>query len=111
MEAPMPPVRSSVRIQKAARQAMVAIKSLADSIEELGTEIHSAAAAARANGMFPRRRRKLTPETRSFLKQQGRYLGLVRHLPEKPRAKVKAVKAKKGYTAAIREALKLQKSA
>lgn len=104
-------LRSSTRIQKAARQAMAAIKTLADSIEELGTEIHNAAAIARVNGAFPRRRRKLTPETRNFLKQQGRYLGLVRHLPERQRVKVKAIKAKKGYPAAIREALKLQKIA
>jgi len=105
------PTRRGNRVQKAARQAMAAIKALADSIENLGLEIQSAASAAQANGSVPRRRRKLSPQTRSFLKQQGRYLGLVRHLAERQRARVKAIKAKKGYPAAIREALKLQKTA
>ena len=103
--------RSSARIQKAAKQAMAAIKTLADSIVDLGEEIQTAASAARLNGAAPRRRRKMTPETRTFLKQQGRYLGLVRHLPERHRSRVKSVKAKKGYPAAIREALRLQKTA
>jgi len=50
----------------------------------------------------------LSPKAKAFLKQQGRYLGLMRHLPAKHRARVKATKAKRGYPAAIRQALALR---
>jgi hypothetical protein len=99
--------------RKAAQKAIKALKMLAESIEMLGVELRSAASArmataARKGKGGARRRRVLSPKARAFLKQQGRYLGLMRHLPAKHRARVKATKAKRGYPAAIRQALALR---
>jgi hypothetical protein len=53
------------------------------------------------------RRLKLSPKRRAALKLHGRYLGHVRQLKPAMRARVKAVKAKKGYHAAIAMAKRL----
>ncbi|PYT07615.1 MAG: hypothetical protein DMF49_07570 [Acidobacteria bacterium] len=101
----------SSRIQKAAKTAIAAIRNLANSIEDLGAAIPAAVAAGR-NQMRgrggTRRRRRLSAKAKAFLKLQGQYLGLMRHLPQRQRAKVKALKAKKGYPAAIKEAVRLR---
>jgi len=57
----------------------------------------------------PRRKLKLSPERRRALKLQGRYLGYMRQLSPGQKAKVKAVKAKKGMRAAIAMAKRLAK--
>lgn len=49
-----------------------------------------------------RRRRTLTPADLRRLKVQGEYLGLVRHLSVRQRARVKALKADKGYGPALK---------
>ena len=53
------------------------------------------------------RKLKLSPERRRALKLQGSYLGYMRHLKPAQKARVKAVKAKKGMRAAIGMAKKL----
>jgi hypothetical protein len=54
-----------------------------------------------------RRERQLTAADRARLKVQGEYLGLVRHLTARNRARVKAMKAEKGYGAALKLARQL----
>jgi hypothetical protein len=49
-----------------------------------------------------RRRRTLTPADLRRLKVQGEYLGLVRRLSVRQRARVKALKADKGYGPALK---------
>jgi hypothetical protein len=55
----------------------------------------------------PRRRKRLSPERRAALKLQGRYMGYMRQLKPRQKTIVRAVKAKSGTKAAIREALEL----
>ena len=108
----MTKTRGGSRLQKAAQQASTALRSLARSLDAMGTEFRAMAKTAAKSG--PARsaapRKALSPAARNFLKLQGQYLGLVRHLPARHRAAVKALKAKKGYPAAIRAALKLRKA-
>jgi len=55
----------------------------------------------------PRRKLRLSPERRRALKLQGSYLGYMRQLKPTQKARVKAVKAKKGIHAAIATARRL----
>jgi len=52
----------------------------------------------------PRRPLKLTPKRRAQLKLQGAYMGYMRQLKPRQKARVKAVKEKRGFEAAIRVA-------
>lgn len=54
-----------------------------------------------------RRRLKLTAARRAALKLQGRYMGYVRRLKPREKARIRAVKHKRGYRAAIRLAKQL----
>src|SRR5262245_61782614 len=62
-----------------------------------------------ARGGRPPRRRTLTAKDHARLKLQGEYLGLMRHLPKAHHARVKALRAKRGYPPAIKLARKLMK--
>ena len=64
------------------------------------------AAKRSADGTI-KRRLTLSPKRRAQLKLHGRYLGHMRQLKPRQKAKVKAVKASKGYQAAIRMAKRL----
>jgi len=55
----------------------------------------------------PARRKRVSPKRRRAMKQQGRYIGAVRQLSPADRAKVKGVRAEKGFAAAIAEARRL----
>ena|SRR5688572_6975632 len=65
--------------------------------------------SAASGGGASRRRRALTPKDRARLKLQGEYLGLMRHLPKGHHARVKALRAKRGYPPAIKLARKLMR--
>lgn len=54
-----------------------------------------------------RRAKRVSPKRRRAMQQQGRYLGAVRLLRPADRAKVKGVRAEKGFAAAIAEARRL----
>jgi hypothetical protein len=54
-----------------------------------------------------RKAKRVSPKRRRAMRQQGRYLGAVGQLRPADRAKVKAVRAEKGFTAAIAEARRL----
>jgi hypothetical protein len=53
---------------------------------------------------------KLSPARKAQLKLHGEYMGSIRMLPAKAKAKVKAVRAKLGYHAAIKAAKAASKS-
>ena len=55
----------------------------------------------------PRRKIKLSPARLKALRLHGKYMGYLRHLKPKQKAKVKALRAKKGVMAAIKRARKL----
>ena len=54
-----------------------------------------------------RRAVTLTPKRRAQLKLQGAYMGFMRQLKPAQKAKIKALKAKKGFEAAIRQARRI----
>ena len=56
------------------------------------------------------RARKVSPKRRKAMQQQGRYIGAVRQLSPADRAKVKGVRAEKGFAAAIAEARRLMRA-
>ena len=55
----------------------------------------------------PRRPAVLTPKRRAQLKLQGAYMGFMRQLKPAQKARIKAVKAKRGFEAAIKAAKRL----
>jgi hypothetical protein len=55
----------------------------------------------------PRRQLKITTKRRAQLRLQGAYMGYMRQLKPAQKLRVKAVKAKRGFEAAIRVARKL----
>lgn len=63
----------------------------------------TARAEARSAARTVRRRtRKLSPKVRALRRLQGRYMGYVRRLKPAAKARVRAVREKKGLDAAIR---------
>ena len=70
---------------------------------------HAARKSAGSGGGAPRRQRTLTAKDRARLKLQGEYLGLMRHLPKTHHARVKALRAKRGYPPAIKLARRLMR--
>ena len=65
--------------------------------------------AGRATTAKPRRKLTITPKRRAQLKLQGAYMSLMRQLGPRQQARVRAVKEKRGFEAAIRVATKLAK--
>jgi hypothetical protein len=55
----------------------------------------------------PRRQLTLTPKRRAQLKLQGAYMGYMRQLGPRQQARVKAVKEKRGFEAAIMAAKRM----
>jgi hypothetical protein len=58
-------------------------------------------------GGKPRRKLALSPARLKALRLHGKYLGYLRHLKPRAKAKVRALRAKKGVRAAIARARKL----
>ncbi len=101
----------------AIRQSLVSIVEtlvrMLDSAQK-GAERRSAPAAAadvqRSRSrevQRPRRRAQLSPARRAALRLQGEYMGRLRNLKLAQKAKVKAIRAKKGLPAAIKLAARL----
>jgi len=63
--------------------------------------------ARRSAAGRPARALKLTPKRRAQLKLQGAYMGYMRQLKPGEKARIKALKEKRGFGAAIRAAKKL----
>jgi hypothetical protein len=97
----------------AARRISTHLNGLVRDIQTLMRGLQTAAlqASAKGAGGAPRRARTLTAKDHARLKLQGEYLGLMRHLPKSHHARVKALRAKRGYPPAIKLARRLLKSA
>ncbi len=63
--------------------------------------------ARKALAKAPRRKLRLSPRRRAALKLQGRYMGYLRQLNSRQKARVKGLKAKRGFQAAINVAKRL----
>jgi hypothetical protein len=88
---------------------IAALRRRLEELERLGARAVASATAkgARTAG---RVRRKLSPKIRALRRQQGQYMGLVRRLKASEKARVRAIREKKGLPAAIRAALSLGRS-
>ena len=98
----------------AARRISSHLRALVREVDTLTRALSNAAQQAAKNakgarGAVPQRRRLLTTKDRARLKLQGEYLGLMRHLPKSHHARVKALRAKRGYPPAIKLARRLMK--
>jgi hypothetical protein len=98
----------------AARRISGHLNGLVRDIATLTRALQNAAAQAAsrgsaAGGRPPKRRRALTAKDRARLKLQGEYLGLMRHLPKRHHARVKTLRAKRGYPPAIKLARRMMK--
>jgi hypothetical protein len=99
-ESNMPP---SSPLQKHLRMIRQSVTAIERAVSKLTASLDGGLARPVRTG----RRLKLSPKRRAALKLHGRYLGHIRQLKPAQRAKVKAVKAKKGYHAAIALAQRL----
>ncbi|MGE5412555.1 MAG: hypothetical protein ACM3NW_00145 [Syntrophomonadaceae bacterium] len=70
----------------------------------------AAGTTGRVSSAVGRARRRLSPKVRALRRQQGEYMGLVRRLKPVQKARVRALKEKKGLSAAIRAARSMRRS-
>jgi hypothetical protein len=107
----MPPSRSP--ISRELRSIRTSFRQLARSFTRLGPLLVSTAAASRNSKPAAeqpgstRRKPRLTAKDRARLKLQGRYMGTLRGLKLRDRARVKKVRAENGIRAAIAAARRL----
>jgi GTP1/Obg family GTP-binding protein len=110
----LPPRRSTLK------KSLRAIERAFADIEKLFTEFTKRVRAAEreddrkvfkrlAKSKKPRRQLHITPKRRAQLKLQGKYMGFMRQLRPAQKLRVKAVKEKRGFEAAIRLAKSLAK--
>ena len=100
------PKRSS-RLHKDLRAIGKAFKALAHHFERIAPFMgeHADVVVTDLNrGKSTRRKPRLTAAHRARLKLQGRYMGTLRGLKPGQRAKVKKIRAAKGFAAAIKAA-------
>ena len=92
------------------QKEIAALRERLATLEDLGVRGAKKAGrrvAAKAGRAEARVKRRLSPKVRALRRQQGQYMGLVRRLKAGQKARVRAVREKKGLPAAIRLALSL----
>jgi len=94
-----------VRPEERLRRSVALEKTLA----RLSTQLLPGLPGAGPKGdkASPRRKLKLSRARANALQLHGRYLGYMRQLKSRAKAEVRALRAKKGVTAAIKRARKL----
>jgi hypothetical protein len=83
------------------RTVRASVAKIMRAVDRLASLLREAETAARRSGGESRRKPRLSPERRRALKLQGRYMGFMRQLGSRQKARVKSVKAAKGYAPAI----------
>jgi hypothetical protein len=95
-------------LKKQVHAVGVTLRRLERQLRGLVPALTSEAKATAVRGATAARRRlRLSPARRRALKLQGSYLGYMRQLKPVQKARVKAMKAKKGMRAAIAAARKM----
>ncbi len=94
-------------IQAIRTSALAISKALRQLDRPLRDLLHAAATPVRTSH---RTKPKLSPRRRAALKLQGRYIGYVRLLKPRQKARVRALRARKGVRPAIALARKLSRS-
>ena len=93
---PHPSLKKSLRaIEKAFADIVALAVALADRMRVAERVV------GRATTAKPRRKLTITPKRRAQLKLQGAYMGFMHQLGPRQQARVKAVKEKRGFEAAI----------
>ena len=104
----MPPRRPTLK--KSLRAFERAFADIAALAEALSDRVRVAERGAGRKGKAttkPRRQLHITPKRRAQLKLQGAYMSLMRQLKPAQKLRIKAVKQKRGFEAAIKVARKL----
>jgi hypothetical protein len=96
-------------LKKSLRAIERAFSDIESALKHLGRRVRKAERAASRNGRVAGTRRPvtLTAKRRAQLKLQGAYMGYMRQLKPAQKARVKAVKEKRGFRGAIAVARKL----
>ena len=106
----MPSSRRRVHAQEL-HVVRASLAKIERAVARLASRLREAEAAARSSETEGRRKPRLSRERRHALKIQGQYMGFMRQLGPRQKARVKAVKAQKGYTPAIALAKSLARKA
>ena len=96
--------RSLAREITAVRRSLSALDKALTRLAAQGG--HAIRMAATSSGR-PRRKMNLSPARRKALQLHGKYMGYIRQLKPRAKAKVRALRVKKGLRAAIAKARKL----
>jgi len=101
-------VRHRAVVKKQLRAIKRAIVGIERSFEGVSKMLRRAerAAARKTTGRAGRKLR-ITPKRRAQLKLQGAYMGYMRQLSARQKSRVKSLKEKRGYEAAIRLAKRI----
>jgi hypothetical protein len=91
------------------RAIRTSLASIARAVQRLAPLLQAATARGPANPSRRGRRLKLSAERRAALKLQGQYMGHLRSLKPRQKARVKALRAAKGVRPAIAFARRLAK--
>lgn len=102
-------VRHVREILRDREREIAALRRRLEALESGGLRV-AAEATERVSSAAGRARRRLSPKVRALRRQQGEYMGLVRRLKPAEKARVRALKEKKGLSAAIRAARSLRRS-
>jgi len=101
------PVTGGAASKKAIQAVRSSVAKIERAVDRLAALLRDAESAARSSNGAARRKPRLSAERRHALKLQGQYMGFMRQLGPRQKAKVKALKASKGYTPAIALAKRL----
>jgi hypothetical protein len=103
----LPKPRSN-KVGREIQQIQLSLSSIVTALKRLTPLLEAYGAPAPAGAITRKGRKlKLSPQRRAVLKLQGQYMGYIRNLKPRQKARVKALKASKGFPAAIRMAKQL----
>ena len=84
-----------------------ALSSIMGALDALAPALMASGAQERSASATPRRKLRLSPARRAALKVQGQYMGYLRGLKPREKARVKATRQARGVQAAVAMAKKL----
>jgi len=90
-----------IPLKKHLRTLRRSTRLIARTLSRLGSELRRLERDGKRRAADPKRRLRITPKRRAQLKLQGAYMGYMGQLRPAQKARVKAVKERRGYEAAI----------
>ena len=101
--------RSQSPVEKQARVILKSLGAIAEALARLIAVAKAADGRKRTASNRGRRKLELSSKRRAALKLQGQYMGYLRNLKPRQKARVKALRATRGFPAAIAMAKRLAK--